>query len=287
MNLSYVTANLIGAPSGFNGDSDWGTLDAAMVEQTTPAGFRKIARAVKAMGFDGIEIYTGHCSYLKRDIDYAKEIRAACLEEGLPIVAYAGGFGQPGGTREDFSRTFAMCKALGCTLMAGGIEGKDWGLCARMLRDEGLLIGYENHPEKSAEEILAKIEGHEDVIKVTLDTGNLTSKGGDALDAATKLMPLVIHMHLKDVKAAGRHDTVALGKGVAKVRSALSFVATHGYRGWASVEHEPYDRDPDPEVLESLKTVRDWLSGVGAQQSLAGGSRRSGGGQGGVHSRDV
>jgi len=263
MKLSYVTANLIGAGFGFNGDPDWGKLEAAMIEQTTPQTFRKIAKAVKAMGFDGVEIYTGHCSYLKRDLDYAKAIRDVCNEEGLPVVAYAGGFGQPGGAREDFKRTFAMCRALGATLMAGGIAGKDWGLCAKMLRDEGLVIGYENHPEKSAEEILARIAGHEDVIKVTLDTGNLTSKGGDARLAAERLMPLIVHMHLKDVKAAGGHDTLALGKGVARVKDALDYVVAHGYKAWASIEHEPYDRDPDPEVKESLGTVRKWLTKKG------------------------
>jgi L-ribulose-5-phosphate 3-epimerase len=259
MKLSYVTANLIGAAFGFSGDPDWGKLDAAMIEQTTPQTFRKIAKAVKAMGFEGIEIYTGHCSYLNRGLDYAKAVRDVCAEEGLPVVAYAGGFGRPDGTREDFKKTFAMCKALGTRLMAGGIAGNDWGLCAKMLRDEGLAIGYENHPEKSAEEILAKVSGHEDVIKVTLDTGNLTSKGGDARVAAEKLMPLIVHMHLKDVKAVGGHDTLALGKGVAKLKDTMGYVLTHGYKGWASIEHEPFDRDPDAEIAESLTTVRNWL----------------------------
>jgi sugar phosphate isomerase/epimerase len=263
MKLSYVTANLIGAGFGFNGDHDWGKLDPAMIEQTTPQTFRKIAKAVKAMGFDGIEIYTGHCSYLKRDLDYARAVRDVCDEEGLPIVAYAGRFGTPVGTRDDFRKTFAMCKALGTTLMAGVIDAKDWGLCAKMLRDEGLVIGLETNPEKNAEEVLAKIAGHEDVIKVTLDTGNLTSEGGDARVAAEKLMPHIVHLHLKDVKAVGGRDTVALGKGVARVKDALDYVIAHGYKAWASIEHEPYDRDPDPEVKESLVTVRKWLAKKG------------------------
>jgi len=260
MKLSYVTANLIAEPFGFSGDTDWGKLDAAMVDQTTPDSFRAIARHVKHMGFDGIEIYTGHCSYLKRDLKFAKSIRDVCAEAGLPIVAYAGGFGQPKGTREDFKRTFAMCKALGANLMAGGIAGADWKLCANMLRDDGLVIGYENHPEKSPDEILAKLAGLEDVIKVTLDTGNLTSKGGDARLAAEKLLPLIVHLHLKDVKAVGGHDTLALGKGVARVKDALEYVVAHGYGGWASIEHEPFDRNPDPEVAESLRSVRLWLA---------------------------
>lgn len=260
MRLSYVTANLIGQPFGFNGDTDWGKLDAAMIEETTPETFREICRNVKGMGFEGIEIYTGHCSYLKRDLDYAKAIAEVCGEEGLSVVGYAGGFGQPKGTREDFKRTFAICKALGATLMTGGIAGPaDWSLCAEILRDEGLVIAYENHPEKNADEILAKIAPYKDVIKVGLDTGNLTSKGGDALAAARKLLPHIVHLHLKDVRAVGGHDTLALGKGVAKVKEALLYLVANGYTGWASIEHEPFDRSPDPEVTESLKTVRAWL----------------------------
>ena len=259
MKLSYVTANLIGQPFGWNGDTDWGKLDAAMIEETTPKSFRKIARKVKKIGFEGIEIYTGHCSYVKRGVDYGKSIAAACGEEGLPVVAYAGGFGYPKGTREDFKRTFAMCRALGCRLMAGGICGEDWTLAAEMLRDEGLVVGYENHPEKSAEEILAKIGDDSDVIKATLDTGNLTSRGGNARDAVEKLLSLLVHVHLKDVKAVGGHDTLALGKGVARVREVVDYLEAHGYNKWASIEHEPFDRDPDGEVAGSLASVRKWL----------------------------
>jgi len=260
MQLSYVTANLIAQPANFSGEHDWDKLHDAMVQGTSPESFRRIAKAVKKMGFEGIEIYTGHCDPYQRDADYAKAIRDVCAAERLPIVAYAGGAGYPGATRQEFARHFAMCKALGCTLMAGTLAGKDWTLPAKMLRDEGLILAYENHPEKTAEEVLAKVEPFSDVIKVNLDTGNLTAQGGDARVAAEKLFPLIVHLHLKDVRAVGGHDTLALGKGVARVKDALEYVLSGGYAGWASIEHEPFDRDPDPEVAESVKTVRKWLA---------------------------
>ncbi len=261
MRFSYVTANLIGEPFGYNGETDWEKLDNAMVEQTTPETFRETCRMVKDMEFDGIEIYTGHCNYLKRDVDFAKAIRDVCGEEGLDIVGYAGGFGLPGGTRQDFERTFAMCKALGCTLMTGGIAGPaDWTLAAEMLRDEGLVIAYENHPEKTAEEVLAKIAGKEDVIKVGFDTGNITAQGGDALEAAKRLSAHLAHLHCKDVRVAGAHDTCALGEGVAKVRETVQYIVAQGYDEWASIEHEPYDHDPNPEIARSLETLKAWLA---------------------------
>lgn len=259
MRLSYVSANLIGEPSGWSGEDDWGKLDDMMVRETTPEGFREISRSVRAMGFDGIEIYTGHCSYLKHGTDHAEAIRAVCADEGLVLVGYAGGFGQPNGTRDDWARTIAMCRALGARMMTGGIAG-DWEVAAEVLRDAGMIVAYENHPEKNADEILAKIDGKEDVIKVGLDTGNLTARGGDALDAAKKLYDHIVHVHLKDVREAGAHNTLALGKGVAKVRATVEYLVERGYDGWASIEHEPFDRSPDPEVAESLATVRGWLS---------------------------
>lgn len=260
MRLSYVTANLIGEPFGYNGETDWGKLDDAMVEQTTPESFRETCRVIKGMGFEGVEIYTGHCSYLKRDVEFAKAIRDVCGEEGLAVVGYAGGFGLPDGTREDFERTFRMCKALGTELMTGGIAGPaDWEPAAEILREEGLVIAYENHPEKTAEEILAKIGGKEDVIKVGFDTGNITAQGGDAAAAAGKVMGHIRHLHLKDVRAAGAHDTCAIGEGVAKVREAFDYIVGHGYDGWASIEHEPFDRDPNEEVARSLATVKEWF----------------------------
>jgi len=258
MQLSYVTANLIGQASGWSGDDDWGSLAERMTAETTPENFREICRSVKSMGFEGIEIYTGHCSYLQRGTDYARAIREVCEDEGLAVVGYAGGFGLPDGTRDDWTRTFAMCRALGTKLMTGGIIG-DWDVAADMLRDSDLVIAYENHPEKNADEVLAKIEGNEDVIKVGLDTGNITARGGDALEAAKRLYDHIAHVHLKDVREAGAHNTCALGRGVAKVRATVEYLAERGYGGWASIEHEPFDRNPDPEVADSLKAVRDWL----------------------------
>ncbi len=256
--FSYVTANLIAQPAGFSGVSDWGELADAMTEETTPETFRLICRKVKGMGFEGIEIYGGHCNYLVHDLDHARAIRDVCGEEGLEVAGYAGSCGQPDGTRDDYERNFAMCEALGAKLLAGGFAG-DANLAAEILRDHGLVIAYENHPEKTADELLKKIEGNEDVIKLCLDTGNLTAKGGDALEVAEALLPHIAHLHLKDVKAVGGHDTLAIGRGVARVKEALLYCVASGYDGWATIEHEPFDRDPDPEVAESLVTVKAWL----------------------------
>ncbi len=257
MRLSYVTANLIGQPSGWSGEDDWGALDEKMVAQTTPESFRQVCRSVRAMGFEGIEVYTGHCSYISHGLDHAEAIRRVCEDEGLTVVGYAGGFGFPEGTRDDWQRTFSMCRALGAPLMTGGIAG-EWDSAADMLREEGLVIAYENHPEKTADEILEKIGSRGDVIKVGLDTGNITSQGGDALEAAVRLYDRIAHVHLKDVREVSGHSTLALGRGVAKVREVVMHLIERDYDGWASIEHEPFERSPDTEVAESLETVRKW-----------------------------
>jgi len=260
MRISYVTASRIGEPSGFSGETDWERLHDRMAQETTPETFRRVARAVKALGFEGIEIYTGHCDYSLRAPDYSRSIRQVCDVEGLEIVAYAGGMGLPDGSREALQRTFDACEALGAPVMAGGLApGADWDEVAELLRERGLVFAYENHPESSADEVLEKISGREDVIKACLDTGNLTAAGGDAREAAEALLGHLAHVHLKDVPGPGRHDCRALGEGAAKVEETVRFLAESGYEGWASIEHETFDRDPDGEIELSLGRVREWL----------------------------
>ena len=48
----------------------------------------------------------------------------------------------------------------------------------------------------------------------------------------------------KDVKAAGKHETCALGEGIVPVEKIVRFLVETGWEGTIGIEHEPYDRDP-------------------------------------------
>ncbi len=60
---------------------------------------------------------------------------------------------------------------------------------------------------------------------------------------------------MKDVKAAGKHETCLLGEGVVRVAECLKALSSLEYRGWYSWEDEPEDRNP----LDSAKRNLLWL----------------------------
>ena len=97
-------------------------------------------------------------------------------------------------------------------------------------------------------------------IGAALDTGWFGTHGYDAADAIEAVADRLKHVHIKDVAAPGGHDTVSLGEGCVPVRRCVEVLRRIGYAGTMSIEHEPEDRDPVPEVLRSRELLREWLA---------------------------
>lgn len=261
--LSFISANYVAEASGYNGSHDWGTHDRATKEAASPARFRAMAKRVKALGFDRLDVWMGHCHYDVHGVPYAREVGKICAEEGLIVTSYAGGIKAE--RPEDLDKAFGFMREMGATLFAGGI----WGMPADQLiaaieaacQRHGVVWAFENHPEKSVEEMLARFGGGRFAhCGMALDTGFC---GTHRLDAAATMRAVLPHLrivHLKDVKALGGHDTVTLGDGVVDVRGALNVLKEAGWSGNVCIEHEPYDHDPTDDVRVSLERVREWLA---------------------------
>ena len=73
---------------------------------------------------------------------------------------------------------------------------------------------------------------------------------------------LVRHVHIKDVKAAGGHETCVLGKGTVDLRGTFKVLKELGYDGWYSWEDEPENRNP----FDIARAMREWIEQQLAQQ---------------------
>ena len=119
---------------------------------------------------------------------------------------------------------------------------------------------FENHPQKTTEEMLARIgHGKYPHCGIGLDTGWCGTQGLDAVEAVKRLLPNLLIVHLKDVQARGAHDTCALGEGIVPVEQVVRYLVKSDWNGTLCIEHEPFDRDPMPEVQRSLQRLREWL----------------------------
>lgn len=274
--ISFMSANFVARELGYHMPNGWGQGDTA-----TQAHFRPLATfaarldamlaEIKALGFTAMDLWGAHLHYTWATPEHVAAARALLEKHGLRVVSYASWV--PGG-EADLRAACSLCRELNIPLIGGFIElvAKDRATAVRVMREFGIVYGYENHPEKSVDEILAKIgDGDEDVIGLAVDTGWLGTRGIDAPAAIRRLAPRLKHIHLKDLKPRRPektgyefidmgHETCRLGAGVVGVEAIARMLPALGYRGAVAIEHEPEDFDPRPDCAASLPLVRAWLA---------------------------
>jgi sugar phosphate isomerase/epimerase len=177
----------------------------------------------------------------------------------VPVVSLAGGFGN---TPQEFEASCKLAVGVGTRVLGGGagLLATDRARLAALLDEYDLLLGVENHPEKTPDDLLARMgDSAHGRIGAAVDTGWFATQGYDAPTALEELAERLTHVHLKDVAEAGAHHTCAFGAGVANIEGCARTLQAIGYDGAISVEHEPEDRDPGPECVESRVLVEGWL----------------------------
>jgi sugar phosphate isomerase/epimerase len=268
--ISFISANYVARATNYDGDEDWDHHDSATIEliKASPTGehFSAVARDAALAGFDTIDVWTAHCHYRHhagpRFDDYLEIVKGICSQYDLAIATYAGGLSPgPGG---DLEAPFRFMKQLGAPVFAGGLWGAQMSEVVRSVNDIcekfDVRWAFENHPEKTPEQVFEKIgRGQFPRIGVALDTGWFGTQGFDALEAIKRLREHLLAVHLKDVKAPGRHDTCTLGDGIVPVEQVARYLAQTDFKGPICIEHEPYDRDPMPEIMTSLERLKQWL----------------------------
>jgi sugar phosphate isomerase/epimerase len=263
--ISFMTANFVARPLGYNMTDGWMQGDKANQAHFRPAKtfaerFEAYLADIKAAGFMALDLWLGvlHPSWATdAHLDAAGDL----LDQyGLTVASLAGGFGD---TLDEFEAACELAAALDAPILGGGtpLLAKDRAGMVEMLRKYGLRFGYENHPEKTPEELLRKVgRGDEDVIGLCVDTGWFGTNAYPAIDALEKLHGRLFHLHLKDVRAAGGHETCRFGEGVVGIEACVATLKRVGYAGGISIEHEPEHADPMTDVIASYELLRGWLA---------------------------
>lgn len=275
--LSFMGANFVARELDWSMPGGWGQgVRAAHAwfepEDTFAERFGALLDDVVAMGFDTYDLW---CAQFEAEWMTPRRVeiaRDAAASRGIRLASYAGG--PYGETAEEFARTCALLAALDIPVLGGyGALGdpsrpdSDPVAMAGILEEYDLRYGLENHPEKTPDELLAKIAGiPSDRVGVTVDTGWFATQGYDPARALRELGGRVEYVHLKDVRAEGAHDTCALGEGILDVEGCLRAVADIGYTGALSLEHEPEEGDPRDAVLRGRTLVERLLADIDAER---------------------
>ena len=248
MNICFNTANLVARVTGYHFKMDkWGEQHEKTVAATNEREWAAICDEIAAAGFRAVEVWAAHCDPRVTTEARARAYRRIMDDHGLAPVGFAGGL---------TDASARICQWMGIPAANGGFWGTSLADVRRICAETGLRCNYENHPEKSVEEIRSMIEGGDEKIGLCVDTGWLGTHGIDAPSAIRTLGPLVRHVHVKDVRRAGSHETCPLGEGSVDIRSVIRALTEIGYRGWYSWEDEPEDRNP----MEIASKMRELIA---------------------------
>ena len=262
--VTFITANFIARQSGYR-IADWGSGEADVRAwfsplETYPERFGAMLDEIQALGFDRIDLWTGHLDFSWATDVHARAASVALAERGMSIVTYAGWFGS---TRDELERTCQLANLLGIRILGGGTSllTKDRAGLLEALQRHDLRFGLENHPEPTPAAVLDRIGDDAERMGATVDTGWFGTQGYDAAQAIRELAPRLLHVHLKDVTHAGiPYETCGYGQGVVPLRACVEALGDIDYRGAIAVEHEPEDHDPRPAIEASARELRAWLA---------------------------
>ena len=254
--IAFTTANYVARETGY-AMHGWGHGDRETNARFRPLEtYRKRLSEVLAdiaeLGFDTVDLWGAHLNPEWATDEHVAVARELLARNGLQVATFAAWVGTG-----NIERACALAAAIGTDLIGAGASG-DVRSLAPVLQAHGIRLAFENHPERTPRDLLAKLD---DSMGVTLDTGWFATQGYDPVQAIEELAERVLHVHLKDVRAAGEpHETCPWGEGIVPVDECVRALRRVGYRGALTVEHEPEDHDPSEECRQMLATLREWLA---------------------------
>ena len=187
--LSFMSANYVARQLDYNMTEGWMQGDSATQAffrpiETYAARFEDMIAEIAGLGFTAVDIWLAHLHY-----DWATEehIRIAAHDAGAPSpdagepgrlvsAARAPNSRRRAGWRRKWARRCWAATARCSSTIATG-----W---PKPCANTALKFGYENHPEKSIQEMTDKVgAGDEDVIGFCVDTGWFGTYAVDAVAA--------------------------------------------------------------------------------------------------------
>ena len=253
-----MTANYVARETGW-AMQGWSHGDRATNERFAPLEtygerFDALLRDVRALGFDTIDLWGAHLSPDWATDEHVAIARDLLAGHGVTVTTY--------GTwvhMHTVERACELAHAVGTAVIGAGMSG-DPAELAPILRDHGVTLALENHPERTPADVLAKIEAGAGTVAATVDTGWWATQGYDAVQAIEELGSHVAHVHLKDVRHEGEpHETCAWGEGIVDIEACVRVLERDGYAGAYSVEHEPEHHDPSEEIRAMRAQLEAWL----------------------------
>lgn len=262
--LAFNTANYAYRQAFYASEEDWGIACRTSRLYFSPIEtFRErmddLLAEIDGLGFKKLELWHFHLNQKWWTEEHVTLLRDLLAARGMSVFAYCGGFGD---TEEEFIRTCELMKRLNIKILAGAtpLLFNNRAFLVEKLREYDLILAYENHPEKTPQDVLNKIgESDADVIGTTIDTGWFGTQNYPAGQAIRELRDRLVHIHLKNVAQVGTHETCAYQGGVVDIADCIQALKDIGYQGEISLEHEPHTHNPNEDISRSKTYAEELL----------------------------
>lgn len=262
--ISCMSANFVARQLGYQMTKGWAQGERATNAyfqplETFAERFAALLSEVTAMGFSAIDLWTAHLNPQWATAEHIAIANDRLAQRNLPVTSLAGVFGD---TAEGVEASCRLATALGVEVLGGdsGLLRTDRQSLISILQSHGKRLGIENHSERTPQALLEKIGDGDGVIGACVDTGSFAEHGFDSVLALVELRNHLVHVHLKDIRAVGAHQTCRYGQGIVPIERCVDTLQRIGYTGAISVEHEPADFDPTADCKASLRRLQRWLT---------------------------
>jgi L-ribulose-5-phosphate 3-epimerase len=255
-----MTANYVARETGWAmhgwGHGDRETNEAFRPLETYGDRFDTVLADARRLGFEAVDLWGAHLNPAWATAAHIELACEALARHRLRVCTYAAWV-----DATTVARACEIALELGTTVLGAGTSAPLQELVP-VLRDRGVRLAIENHPEKTPAELRAQIDVDSDgTLCATVDTGWWATHGYEPALAIEELSDVLQHVHLKDVKAVGEpHETCRWGEGVVDVEACVRALQRIGYEGAIAVEHEPEDHDPSEECAAMLVELKGWLA---------------------------
>ena len=262
MNIGTITCSYYMRIYGYNPpeNMNWGDMCDKWRAELDGAGFLELAREIRGLGYNSIEIWEPTYSFMKYSNEEAKAMGNELTAMGFQQIAYCiGGWGASSAPVVNSAYQFAQ--ALGAKVVVGCIQEPEKILptVEAAGKKYGMFYAIENHPKpnlESPDEIAEAIRPYE-TVGANLDTGIYNSQGYDLLGAYAMMKGKIFHVHLKDTKK-GQRGCLPVGDGDAALAELIKLLAADKYKYMLSVEYESHG-DPTPGLAKSVEYINAQL----------------------------
>ena len=195
-------------------------------------------------------------------LDAFTAIRAKFAEAGVTLTSYDVPY-RDDWSDEEVTRSFAMAKALGVSVITSSAGTSVVPRLARLLEGSGVKVSFHNHSTIRAGEFATPDDFTTAMkaspnIGVTLDIGHFTAANFDAVDFLDEHHARIHALHIKDRKR-DQGANVPLGQGDAPVAAVLRRLRDRKWDIPAHIEFDYRAADTVADVRASYDFCRQAL----------------------------